>query len=252
MIKLYKLINRKVQESRTGEKPKPKPKPTCKHQQKPLAPVHVDESEVPLNTLQTGSSNGQDPRSSTTPEQDDGKCQICRAEKRAARIYRWKLIGGLVLPDLLSSLDLTIVATATPFIASHFGTPSPTSSPKSSNTNDRTDKFDQLNWIVTSFTLTSTAFIPAFGQLSDVFGRHAVLQLAMFLMLVGSVLCAAAQTWGMLLLGRALQGTSSAGITNIVRIILADKVSLKDNSKNNSIFAFISGIGYAIGPEIGG
>ena len=111
---------------------------------------------------------------------------------------------------------------------------------------------DQLNWIVTAYTLTSTAFIPAFGQLADVFGRHIVLQLAVFLTLVGSTLCAAAQTWGMLLLGRALQGMSCAGIMNLVLIILADKVSLKENAKNNSIFAFISGLGYAIGPEVGG
>lgn len=74
----------------------------------------------------------------------------------------------------------------------------------------------------------------------------------MFLMLVGSTLCAAAQTWGMLLLGRALQGTSSAGIMNIIMIILADKVSLKENSKNNTIFVFVSGVSYSIGPVIGG
>lgn len=71
-------------------------------------------------------------------------------------------------------------------------------------------------------------------------------------MLAGSTLCAAAQAWGMLLLGRALQGMSSAGIMNLIRIILADKVSLKENAKNNSIFFFISGMGYAIGPVIGG
>lgn len=43
------------------------------------------------------------------------------AEKRRMRIYRWKLIGSLFLPYLLASIDLTIVATAVPFIASHFG-----------------------------------------------------------------------------------------------------------------------------------
>lgn len=74
----------------------------------------------------------------------------------------------------------------------------------------------------------------------------------MFLMLIGSTLCAAAQTWGMLLLGRALQRTSSAGITNIIMVILADKVSLEENAKNNTIFAFINGVSYSVGPVIGG
>ncbi|EAW08233.1 putative MFS multidrug transporter [Aspergillus clavatus NRRL 1] len=162
------------------------------------------------------------------------KCSQCKKHQHRTRVYRWKLICGLALPYILSTLDLTIVATAVPTIASHF------------------NKFDQLNWIITSFTLTSTAFIPLFGQLADVFGRHAVLQLAMLLMLVGSTLAAAAQSWGMLLLGRALQGTSSAGIMNIIMIVLADRVSLKENARNNSIFVFVGGLGYGIGPVVGG
>ncbi|KAL4783760.1 major facilitator superfamily domain-containing protein [Aspergillus varians] len=157
-----------------------------------------------------------------------------KAEQRRRRLYRWKLIGSLFMPYLLATIDLTIVATAVPFIASHF------------------DQLGQLNWIVTAFTLTSTALIPTFGQLADVFGRHAVLQLATLLMLVGSILCAAAQTWGMLLLGRALQGMSSAGLMTTIMIILADNVSLEENAKNNSFFALVGGIAYSIGPVVGG
>lgn len=71
-------------------------------------------------------------------------------------------------------------------------------------------------------------------------------------MLIGSTLCAAAQTWGMLLLGRALQGMSSAGINNMIKIILADKVTLADQSKKSTIFALVSGLSFAVGPVIGG
>lgn len=91
-----------------------------------------------------------------------------------------------------------------------------------------------------------------FGQLADVFGRHSVLQLSMGLQVVGSTLAAAAQTWPMLLLGRALQGMSAAGIMNLIQIVLSDKVSLKDNAKNNTIFQFTGGISYSIGPIVGG
>ncbi|KAL3479584.1 major facilitator superfamily domain-containing protein [Aspergillus californicus] len=157
-----------------------------------------------------------------------------QAEKRRRRVYRWKLMGCLFLPYMLATIDLTIVATAVPFIASHF------------------DELDELNWIVTAFTLTSTALIPTFGQLADVFGRHAALQLATFFMLVGSVLCAAAQTWGMLLLGRALQGVGAAGLMTIIMVILADGVSLEENAKNNSVFALVGGVAYSIGPVVGG
>lgn len=56
----------------------------------------------------------------------------------------------------------------------------------------------------------------------------------------------------MLLLGRGIQGLGAAGINVNVRIILADKVSLRENSKNWSTFTFVSGTSYGIGPVIGG
>jgi MFS family permease len=73
-------------------------------------------------------------------------------------------------------------------------------------------------------------------------------------MLVGSALCTGAPTnaFGMLLLGRALQGLGCAGISVIVRVILSDKVSLKEMAKNYSIFQLVAGISYGIGPAIGG
>ena len=56
----------------------------------------------------------------------------------------------------------------------------------------------------------------------------------------------------MLLLGRALQGIGSAGLNNIIMIVLADKVSLKENARNKSLFTIFGGVGYAVGPVIGG
>lgn len=51
-----------------------------------------------------------------------GPCALCKKSKRDARVYRWKLIVGLMLPHFLASIDLTIVAAALPFIASDFST----------------------------------------------------------------------------------------------------------------------------------
>lgn len=116
------------------------------------------------------------------------------------------------------------------------------------------DELAQLNWIVSAFNLTSATFIPAWGQFADIFGRHAALQMALVLMLLGSSLCAGAPTnaFPMLLVGRALQGISCAGLNILTHVILADKVSLKENAMNNTIFALVGGLGYAVGPVIGG
>jgi MFS family permease len=73
-------------------------------------------------------------------------------------------------------------------------------------------------------------------------------------MILGSVLCAAAPVtaFPMLLVGRAFQGIGCSGLLMITKVVLADKVSLKENAKNNTIFTIVGGIGYGVGPTIGG
>ena len=113
-------------------------------------------------------------------------------------------------------------------------------------------RLDQLNWIVTAFTITSTSFIPIWGQLADVFGRHAVLQTVMVIMMFGAALSAGAQSWTMLLFGRAFMGAAAAGILNIIKIVLADGVSLSENAKYNTIFSLVGGLSFGVGPVVGG
>jgi MFS family permease len=73
-------------------------------------------------------------------------------------------------------------------------------------------------------------------------------------MIVGNTLCASspATAFPMLLAGRGLQGIGCAGLMIVTKVILADKVSLKENAKNNTIFTLVGGLGYGVGPSLGG
>lgn len=73
-------------------------------------------------------------------------------------------------------------------------------------------------------------------------------------MVIGSAICTGAPTsnFSVLLLGRALQGIGAAGVNISIRTILADRVSLSEYALNWTIFALVSGIGFSIGPVIGG
>jgi MFS family permease len=51
-------------------------------------------------------------------------------------------------------------------------------------------------------------------------------------------------------LGRAIQGVGTAGMSTCSLIILADNVSLKEQAFNTSIFHFLIGIAYATGPLV--
>ena len=66
-------------------------------------------------------TTGQTPSSTVTNgSQKKKKCPVCVKEKSAARKYRWKIILCLLPAFLDASLDLTVIATALPRIASHF------------------------------------------------------------------------------------------------------------------------------------
>ncbi|TDZ31142.1 Protein SGE1 [Colletotrichum spinosum] len=74
--------------------------------------------------------------------------------------------------------------------------------------NKSLDETGQLNWIIAAFNLTSAAFIPFWGQVTDIFGRHVPVQACLVSMLVGSALCTGAPTssFAVLLLGAWFPG----------------------------------------------
>ncbi|TDZ23378.1 Efflux pump dotC [Colletotrichum orbiculare MAFF 240422] len=52
---------------------------------------------------------------------------------------------------------------------------------------------------------------------------------------------------------RGIQGLACAGMNVLVRVIVADKVSLRENAKNWSVFTFLGGVlGWGSGPVLGG
>lgn len=177
-----------------------------------------------------------------------------KAEKKRRYIYRFKIIVGLMMPFTLQGLDTTIVASALPFIAADFSRFSNVHSYCIDPPTNSLDQIAQLNWIISAFNLTSAAFLPFWSQMADIFGRHTTIHATLVVMLIGSAICTGAPTnaFGVLLLGRALQGVGASGINICVRTILADRVSLKEYAVHWTLFALISAFSFSIGPVIGG
>ncbi|KAF8334317.1 major facilitator superfamily domain-containing protein [Cantharellus anzutake] len=118
---------------------------------------------------------------------------------------RWrlqiKLLIALLFPILLEALDYTVVASAQPRIASSF------------------NRLDLQSWIGTSYILTSTSFLPVFANLMNIFGRYAVIQLALSIFAIGSALSTAAQNMPMLLAGRGISGVGAAALLTVRPLI---------------------------------
>src|SRR5215216_7425194 len=88
------------------------------------------------------------------------------------------LFAGLLLAMLLGALDSTIVSTALPTIVGELG------------------GLERLSWVVTAYLLAQTVVTPLYGKLGDLYGRKPVLQAAIVLFLVGSVLCGLSGSMG--------------------------------------------------------
>src|SRR5665213_1506692 len=101
------------------------------------------------------------------------------------------IVLGIMLAMFLGALDQTIVATALPTIGRHF------------------DNLGDLSWVVTAYLLTGTAVTPLYGKLSDIHGRRAMMLIAIFIFVAGSMACALAPSMTALVFGRAVQGPVS-------------------------------------------
>ncbi|GAB5592217.1 hypothetical protein Unana1_07117 [Umbelopsis nana] len=126
---------------------------------------------------------------------------------------------GLSLSLFLAAVDTTIVSTAIPKIGSDF------------------EALEKASWIATAYILSFDSFQPMYGKLSDIFGRKNVLLAAVFIFLLGSVLCGVSTNMIMIIVMRALQGVGGAGIFSIVFITVADMIPLRARGQYSALIS---------------
>lgn len=105
--------------------------------------------------------------------------------------------------------------------------------------------------LLISFALMQFIFSPILGELSDKYGRRPVLLIALFGLGVDYLLHAYATTIWWLFLGRLLAGAMGASYT-VANAYMADISSPEDKAKNFGLLGAAFGMGFIIGPAIGG
>jgi len=141
---------------------------------------------------------------------------------------------GLVLALMLAALDSTIVSTALPTIVGDLG------------------GLAHLSWVVTAYLLAQTIVTPVYGKLGDLYGRKIVLQSAIVIFLIGSVLCGLSRTMTHLILFRFLQGLGGGGLMVTTQATVGDVVTPRERGKYQGIFGAVFGVASVVGPLIGG
>lgn len=141
---------------------------------------------------------------------------------------------AVVLGMLLAALDQTIVATALPTVVADLG------------------GAGHQAWVVTSYLLASTIVTAIVGKLGDIFGRKKVFQVAVLLFLAGSVLCGLAQSMGMLVASRALQGLGGGAITVTAVAVIGEVIPLRERGRYQGALGAVFGVTTVVGPLLGG
>jgi MFS transporter, DHA1 family, tetracycline resistance protein len=105
--------------------------------------------------------------------------------------------------------------------------------------------------LIFSFAAMQFIFSPIIGGLSDQYGRRPVLLLALTGMGVDYLFSAFAPTLSWLFVGRMLAGITGASFTTAMAY-MADISAPEDRSKNFGLLGAAFGVGFIIGPALGG
>ena len=106
-------------------------------------------------------------------------------------------------------------------------------------------------WLTFSYAITQFLFAPLIGNLSDKFGRRPIILISLFAFSMDYLLLAFAPTITWLFVGRIIAGLTGASITTASAYI-ADVSTPENRAKNFGMIGAAFGLGFIIGPVIGG
>lgn len=107
------------------------------------------------------------------------------------------------------------------------------------------------SWLTVSYAVMQFFFSPIIGCLSDQLGRRPVLLFSLFGFGIDYLFLALAPSYGWLFVGRIIAGITGASFTTGAAYI-ADVSAPADRAKNFGMIGAAFGLGFIIGPTIGG
>jgi DHA1 family tetracycline resistance protein-like MFS transporter len=106
-------------------------------------------------------------------------------------------------------------------------------------------------WLLATFAVAQFLFSPVVGNLSDRYGRRRILLISLFGFGIDYLFLSFAPTIGWLFVGRAIAGITGASFTTATAYI-ADISTNETRAKNFGMVGAAFGVGFMVGPFIGG
>ncbi|HZS67062.1 MAG TPA: MFS transporter [Burkholderiales bacterium] len=140
----------------------------------------------------------------------------------------------MFLPMFMAAVDQTLLATATPAIATTLG------------------GLRDTSWIAVAYLLASATVVPVYGRMGDLRGRREMLLVALSVFTIGSLACGAAQTLPQLVAARVLQGLGGGGLMVLSQALIGELVPPRERARFQGYFATVFTAASIAGPVIGG
>ncbi|WP_040338712.1 MFS transporter [Candidatus Blastococcus massiliensis] len=159
------------------------------------------------------------------------------AEQQGQMTHRQILsaLSGMLLAMFVAFLSSTVVSNALPTIITELR-----------------GSQGHYTWVVTATLLASTASTPIWGKLSDLFSKKLLLQLAIVIFIIGSMLAGLAQSVETLIAWRVLQGLGLGGLQALVQIAMAAMISPRERGRYAGWMGSTFAVATVGGPLIGG
>ncbi|HEY0334280.1 MAG TPA: DHA2 family efflux MFS transporter permease subunit [Stenotrophomonas sp.] len=142
---------------------------------------------------------------------------------------------GLAMASFMQVLDTTIANVSLPTIAGNLGASS-----------------QQATWVITSFAVSMAIALPLTGFLSRRFGETKLFVWSTLAFTVASLLCGLAQSMGMLVVSRAIQGFVCGPMYPITQSLLVSIYPREKRGQALALLAMITVVAPIAGPILGG
>lgn len=145
-----------------------------------------------------------------------------------------KLLFSIFLVVFIDLLGFSLILPLLPYYASSFGADS-----------------SVIGLLVASYAAAQLFSSPILGRLSDRIGRRPVLLISIAGNVLGFILLALAQSLWMLFLARIVAGFTGGNIS-VAQAYIADVTDEKNRSRGLGLIGAAFGLGFIIGPAVGG